>query len=379
MSKVAIDFFEQRKHRMLNTAHTWLLVGGSLLLLAICAWLFFGTSGIIYAAVFGGISLYMASRLSPKIVLKMYKAQKVSRKQFPAGHEILDHLVERSGVENRPELHVVPSKMINAFAVGRINDSAIALTDKLIRTMTHRELAGVMAHEMAHIKNEDIKVMAIADMVSRFTSLMSTFGTFALLSNLLGASMPWLLVIVLMGAPTIGSMLQLALSRAREYDADLGAVMLTGDPDGLASALVKIEKLQKHGWEGMVLPTGRTQIPSALRTHPKTEDRIERLMALKEKPEVITDIASGRATRPDIIPEKMRKELPKKTSSVPKIRKKWGRGEDTRYAEYASLMKSNKPKPISNGKKAEEVASKDAVNPAEKDPRIRITRGGVYW
>lgn len=385
MKNIAIDFFEQKKHKTLNTVHTWLLVGGSLLLLAICAYVFLGSSGIIYAALFGGFSLFMASRVSPQMVLKMYKAQPTNAGQFPAGHAILDQLVKRSGVEKRPSLYVIPSKMMNAFAVGRIDNSAIALTDKLIRNLTQRELAGVMAHEMAHIKNEDIKVMAIADVVSRFTSLMSTFGTFALLSNLpsilfgTGTAVPWLAVIILLGAPTIGSLLQLALSRAREYDADLGAVMLTGDPDGLASALAKLEKLQKAHWEGMVLPTGRTPVPSALRTHPKTADRIERLMALKQKPETIKEIAKGEVDRPDVIPEKIRKELPKLNSGVPKIRKKWGRGEDSRYAEYASLLNSDTPKPLVKGKKAEAFGSDKEINPAEKNPKIHLGRGGVYW
>lgn len=381
MTNIAIDFFEQKRHKALNTLHTWILVGGSLSLLAFCAWVFFGLSGIFYAAAFGAVSLFMARRISPQMVLKMYKAKQTTPNNFPVGHEILNQLVERAGLETRPGLYIIPSKILNAFAVGRLDNSAIALTDKLVRSMNQRELAAIMAHEMAHIKNEDIKVMAIADMVSRFTSLLSTFGTFALFANLIGffTAIPWLAVLILMGAPTIGSLLQLALSRAREFDADLGAVMLTGDPDGLASALTKLEKLQGRNWEGMVLPGGRTNVPSALRTHPKTEDRIERLMALKEKPEVISDIAKGEASRPNIIPETLRKKLPKAKSPVPKIRKKWGRGEDTRYAEYASLLNTDAPKPMIKGKKAELPAADEPINPATDNPRIRITRGGVYW
>ena len=385
MSEIALDFFEQKKHRFLNTVHTWLLIGGSLSLLAICAWIFFGVTGIVYAAVFGGISLFMASRVSPQIVLRMYKAREATPSEFPAGHAILDQLVERSGITNRPGLYVIPSRMMNAFAVGRQGNSVIAMTDKLIVSMSRRELAGIMAHEISHIRNEDVKVMAIADMVSRFTSLMSTFGVFSLLANIPsilfggGVTVPWLAVFILIGAPTIGSLLQLALSRAREYDADLGAIMLTGDPDGLASALTKLEKMQARNWEGMVLPGGRVPNPSVLRTHPKTEDRIERLMALKQKPEVITDIARGEATRPDIIPEEIRRELPRANSPVPKIRRKWGRGEDSRYAEYASLLNSNAPKQFANSDEAENLASKDSINPAPGNPRIRVTRGGVYW
>src|SRR5690606_36483706 len=91
-------------------------------------------------------------------------------------------------------------------------------------------------------------------------------------------------VLVLMAAPTLGGLLQMALSRTREFDADLGAVMLTGDPDGLASALHRLERHQGRLWEGLMLPGGRVPNPSVLRTHPATEQRIQRLMALKTPP-----------------------------------------------------------------------------------------------
>ena len=104
MESISINHFKQKQHSFLNLLHTWLLVGGSLLLLAICAYAFLGTTGVLYAAIFGGISLFMASRISPQVVLKMYKAQKISPAQFPIGHQILDQLVERSGLEHRPEL-----------------------------------------------------------------------------------------------------------------------------------------------------------------------------------------------------------------------------------------------------------------------------------
>jgi heat shock protein HtpX len=154
-----------------------------------------------------------------------------------------------------PRLYVVPSKMMNAFAVGRREESAIAITDALARNLTTRELAGVLAHEISHVAAEDVKVMAFADMVSRFTSLMSTVGLFSLVFNLVGfaggygAQVPWEGVIVLLAAPSVGGLLQMALSRTREFDADLNAAALTGDPDGLASALAKLERAQGRMWE----------------------------------------------------------------------------------------------------------------------------------
>jgi len=241
-----LDLFAHRRGRLLNLVHTWLLAAGSLLLLAVTAWVFAGGPGIVYALVFGAVSMWVVRQVSPQLVLSMYKAVEVGPAEFPAGHRIIDELARRAGLPAVPRLYVVPSRMMNAFAVGRREESAIAITDALARNLTTRELAGVLAHEISHVAAEDVKVMAFADMVSRFTSLMSTVGLFSLIFNLVGfaggygAQVPWEGVIVLLAAPSVGGLLQMALSRTREFDADLNAAALTGDPDGLASALAKL-------------------------------------------------------------------------------------------------------------------------------------------
>ncbi|MEC9343884.1 MAG: zinc metalloprotease HtpX [Pseudomonadota bacterium] len=366
-----VDHFAPRRHALLNLVQTWLLVGGSLVLLVACAHVFFGPGGIVYALVFGGVSLFMASRISPQLVLRMYRAVPVGRDRFAAGHAILDELASRAGLSRRPRLYVLPSEMMNAFAVGRRTDSAICMTDRLIRSLTGRELAGVMAHEITHISNEDVRVMAIADMVSRFTSVMSTLGVLTLFVNLPAmlaggtATIPWLGIALLMAAPTIGALLQMALSRTREYDADLGAVMLTGDPDGLASALTKLEQAQRRHWEGMVLPGGRMPDPSLLRSHPHTAERIARLMALKRRE--ATD-------QPETAPARRHRESP-----VPKIRPRWGRGEASRYSDYASLLDARTIAPVPGGRTHDTAASRETLAPPRGRPRIRIRSGGVYW
>lgn len=378
MNTFRLNPLAQRSHSLLNLIHTWLLVGGSLALLAVCAWLLLGVTGLVYAAVFGGLSLFLASRVSPALVLRMYKAVPVGRERFPAGHEILDELVRRSGLRQRPQLYVLPSQMMNAFAVGRIENSAICLTDRLIRSLTRRELASVMAHEITHITNEDIKVMAIADMVSRFTSLMSTFGMISILLNLPAmlfggaASVPWSVVLLLVFAPTLGGLLQMALSRTREYDADLGAVLLTGDPDGLASALLKLEKAQARPWEGMVLPGGRIPDPSILRTHPLTSQRIARLNALKR---------DNAPDREGLAMPKEATDLPGKgrPPSVPVIRPKWGRGEEGRYSDYASLLNAHPVDPVAGHDLRDSIASDESLCPPRGKPRIRFRSGGVWW
>ena len=220
--------------------------------------------------------------------------------------------------------------MMNAFAVGRRDNSVVAVTDQLIRALTARELTGVLAHEISHIRNEDLKVMALADTVSRFTSLMSTVGIVSLLFNITwmasgsAAQVPWLGVIVLLFAPTIGGLLQMALSRTREFDADLGAAMLTGDPDGLANALTKLEKAQGKVWENLILPGGRIPDPSILRTHPLTEARVARLHALKEACAIWRRAA---IYMPDVLASPLKPEdhIRTRPRSVPQIGQQYGR------------------------------------------------------
>ena len=288
MAPRPLDASARRAHKLRNTLHTWLLAGGSILLLVVCVSALMGPEGIVWALIFGGISIAMANRVSPQMVLRMYGARLLHPAEFPEGWAIVRDLAERAGLPAVPRLHYVPSRLMNAFAVGRPEDAAIAITDGLVRGLTLRQLRGVLAHEISHIRNGDLKVMALADVVSRMTSTMSLVGLFMLFINLpyLAAArvpVPWGGVLLLMAAPTIGSLLQLALSRAREYDADLDAAGLTGDPEGLASALMVLERRQGAFWE-MAFPGTRIPDPSLLRTHPRTEDRVARLMALAGRP-----------------------------------------------------------------------------------------------
>ncbi|MEJ6784101.1 zinc metalloprotease HtpX [Aminobacter sp. Piv2-1] len=359
----ALNLLEHRRNRAVNALQTWLLGAGSLLLLAVTAWAFGGTTGILYAVVFGAVSMWAVRRISPQMVLSMYKARQVSPADFPAGFRIVEELARRAELPAVPKLYVIPSKMMNAFAVGRRDDAAIAVTDALARNLTPRELAGVLAHEVSHIAHEDVKVMAFADMVSRFTSFMSTVGLISLFFNLAGfaggfrTQVPWLAVLVLLAAPTIGGLLQMALSRTREFDADLGAVTLTGDPDGLASALTKLERAQGRVWENILLPSGRIPDPSILRTHPLTADRVARLRALKS-----ADIATEARDLP-------RTQRP---SMVPRIRAHPGtylplgaRG----FINAANTDFADDTRP----------ACSAPLNPPDGGPRIRVTRGGVWW
>lgn len=275
-----LDLALRRSHDLRNALHTAILIGGSALLVSVIAWTVLGWTGLVWAAILGAIGLWSMGRVSPKMVLGLYKARPLRPDELPDVQHVVRQLAERAELPSVPQLYYVPSKILNAFAVGTPQDSAIAVTDGLLRAMTMRQLAGILAHETSHIRSGDLKVMALADVLTRITSTMSFVGLIGI-PVLFGAGMaiPWLGLLLLIFAPTLGGLLQLGLSRTREYDADLDGAALTGDPAGLASALDTLERRQGHIWEGL-FPAGRVPSPSLLRTHPATKDRVARLMAL---------------------------------------------------------------------------------------------------
>jgi heat shock protein HtpX len=268
----------QRRHNRRNTLHTIILVVGTALLMGVMAYSVLGNIGLIAAAIMGAIGMASIGRVSPKMVLGLYKARPLSPDEMPQLHEMVHELAKRANLPSVPQLHYVPSNMLNAFAVGRAEDSAIAVTDGLIRSMNLRQIHGILAHETAHIMNGDLKVMGMADVLNRITSLISKLGLFGLpLVFGIGVGLPLSGLALMIAAPTLGGLLQMGLSRAREYDADLDGATLSGDPEGLASALQVLEEKQ----QGML--QGRLMQPSFLRTHPKTEKRIAKLLALRKE------------------------------------------------------------------------------------------------
>lgn len=268
-----------------NWLHTAILIGGMLLLVAILGYALAGPSGLTWAVIIGGILLFFSQRISPQWVLNMYKAKPITPQQAPSLHRINHALAQRAQLANPPQLYYIPTKVMNAFAVGRREAAAIAVTDGLLRNLTMQELTAVLAHEMSHVQNNDMRVMAFADVISRVTNLFSSIGKFLLIVNLplfvMGQrTISWLAVALLILAPTIIGLLQLALSRTREYDADLDAMQLTGDPDSLISALKKLEHYSANMIKEMIRPGDGVPDPSIFRTHPHTKDRIRRLAAL---------------------------------------------------------------------------------------------------
>lgn len=272
-------------HRLLNLLQSALLLS----LMAGIAWVsvttFLGPGpGALVA--FGMVAgLFLAPDLSRRMLLSGYRAQRLTGRDAPTLVAALAELSRRAGLPRTPALYRVPSPLPNAFAMGSPEDSAICVTDGLLALLDGRELAGVLAHEVAHIANRDLWILGLADIMTRLVSLASWLGQILLLLNLplllVGAvQVPWTVVALLVFAPTLMALIQLGLSRTREYDADRAAADLTGDPEGLMRALGKLERRVGRFWEEIFLPGRRIPEPSLLRTHPPVESRIARLRSL---------------------------------------------------------------------------------------------------
>lgn len=269
-----------------NRLQSFSLLSGMAGFLALLGYLLWGTLGL-YLLVGLGLSLAIIQpQISPRLVMRLYGAKPIALDYFPELKILVTRLTNRAELQRTPQLYYIPSSMLNAFAVGDRNNAVIAVTDGLLRHLDLRHLTGVFAHEMSHIRNNDLWVMGLADMFSRGTRLLSMMGQLLLLLNLPllllnQITINWYAIFLLIIAPVISALAQLALSRTREYEADLGAAWLTGDPEGLARALSIIENVQGGWLERRHMPGRYTSEPSILRSHPETEERVTRLMALK--------------------------------------------------------------------------------------------------
>ena len=276
-----------QQHVKINRIQTILLIVAMAGFMALLGWIIWGVAGIIYLIITSIFLLLLSPAISPQLIMRLYNAQRLSSTQVPNLYSALQELGNRSQLNYIPELYYIPSSMISAFAVGSPNQAGIAITDGFLRSFDLREAISVLAHEISHIRSNDMNVMALADMFSRLTSMLSIFGLLLFVLNLpllfLGfISINWLVIILLILAPTISTLAQLGLSRIREYDADLNAAHLTGDPEGLASALVKMENIQGGWFERLFLSGRRIPEPSFLRTHPSTVERVHRLLSYKQ-------------------------------------------------------------------------------------------------
>lgn len=276
------------RHRWLNRLQTALLVLTLLGIAAVAGSLLLGDGGLWLALAAAGFTLLLEPAAASGLTLRLYGARPLHPDEAPDLWAVLRELAARAGLPTVPVPHYVPSGVVNAFATGSKHHAAIALTDGLLRSLTPRELTGVLGHEIAHIANEDLRVMGLADSISRLTHLLALLGQLAIVLSLptllLGVTeVNWPALLLLAVAPQLALLAQLGLSRVREFDADRLAAELTGDPHGLASALAKIERVSRS-WRAWLLPGWGNPEPSWLRTHPATAERIERLLELAPPP-----------------------------------------------------------------------------------------------
>ncbi|MCG8669407.1 MAG: zinc metalloprotease HtpX [Pseudomonadales bacterium] len=255
-----------------------ILMGGFSWLLG--AWLF-GDSFAYIALMAGVMVLALNPAVSTNMLMRAYRASPLNYHRAPELNQIAQIISQRAKLNHTPELYYVPVSTMNAFATGTQAKAAIGLSHGLLQQLTLEEVAGVLAHEISHIRHNDMRVMAIADTLGNLTRTLSLLGQFILLVSipmiLSGvAEINLLPLALLIAAPTISAIIQLAISRRREYQADLSSAELLGSPQPLIKALRRLDQ-QNSYWERFYRASSDNGL---LRTHPKTEDRIEQLNAV---------------------------------------------------------------------------------------------------
>ena len=272
----------------------------SLIVYYICMALDLGTMSIVIALIFSIASTWSSYYYSDKIVLGLNKARPATKEENLKLVNILDALVVSSGLQCTPKLYIIEDAQPNAFATGRNPENAvICVTTGLLDKLEYYELEGVIAHEMAHIKNYDIRLSAIVSVMVGVVVMLSDWFTRITFwggskdrdNDSKGNSILMLIgLIFLILSPIFGKLMQLAISRKREFLADATAIEFTRNPDGLISALQKISgdpnelHVANNATENMYIVNpfrGKKSTSSLWSTHPSIEDRVEALRNLK--------------------------------------------------------------------------------------------------
>ena len=280
---------EYRRRR--SRIHSALLLIAMAALLSYCGWIVAEWDGIVWSLCAGAATLVLVRRMPPGLVLRAIGARAVSRSEAPALYDMLDALCQRAGLERVPLLCWAGERAPVAFTVGQGEATTIVLSAALVRGMTLREMQGILAHEIVHVRNGDIALMQLAMVAGRLTRLLSQIGLLLVFLSLFlrvvaAHTIPIPPLMILVVAPIAVSMLQLALSRAREGEADLEAAELTGDPHALASALVKMRRHEQMLLRGRFPTVAPIRIPSLLRDHPATDERIRALLSMRQPPRI---------------------------------------------------------------------------------------------
>ncbi len=253
-----------------------------------------GNNGMVIAFVFALVMNFGSYWFSDKIVLAMYGAKEITREQNPTIFEIVQDLTMRAGLP-MPRIYMIDSEQPNAFATGRDpQHAAVAVTEGIMRMMPKSEIRGVIAHELAHVKHRDILISSIAATIAGAISMLANMAQWAMIFGGFGGrssrdeegSNPVAGLVMIIVAPIAAMLVQMAISRSREYDADEGGAKISGDPMALANALRRLEAAKNEipmkatpatAHMFIVNPLTGKSLMNMFGTHPPIEDRIARL------------------------------------------------------------------------------------------------------
>jgi heat shock protein HtpX len=278
----------------MNAIKTAFLMVALTVLLVLAGGAMGGRQGLIVALVLALIMNFFSYWFSDRIVLKMYRAREISRSEDPELYDIVSELAERAGLP-MPKVYICPQDTPNAFATGRNpKHAAVAVTQAIRRMLTREELAGVLGHELAHVQHRDILIGSIAAVIAGAITFMASMARWALIFGGVGGGrgenrgegniIAYIVMMIL--APIAAMLIQMAISRSREYSADAAGAKISGNPLGLASALKKLQIANKQlpmqanpstAHMFIMNPLSARGIQNLFSTHPSTEDRIERL------------------------------------------------------------------------------------------------------
>jgi heat shock protein HtpX len=280
---------------MFNWIKTAMLMAAIMALFGIVGGILGGKSGMLLALVFGGAMNLFSYWFSDSMVLKMYNAQQVDETSAPQFHAMIRDLAQRAGLP-MPKVYIINEDQPNAFATGRNPEhAAVAATTGILQLLSARELRGVMAHELAHVQHRDILISTISATMAGAISALANFAMFFGGRDEDGRPVnPLAGILVALLAPLAASLIQMAISRAREFEADRGGAEISGDAQALADALGKIQmyaegripmgpaEAHPETAQMMILnPLSGGGLRSLFSTHPPTEERIARLRAMR--------------------------------------------------------------------------------------------------
>ncbi len=292
-----------------NWFRTTLLLGGLTALIILIGGLLGGQQGMIFAFILALGMNFFSYWYSDKIVLKMYRAREVTTQENPRLYDMVGHIANRADLP-MPRIYIIPEDSPNAFATGRDPEHAVvAVTEGLLKLMDSKEIEGVLSHELAHIKNRDILIGSIAATMAGAIMIVASMARWTAFlgggsdddeGGGLGAIG---LIVMSILAPIAALLIQMAISRSREYHADASGAGFAGQPNGLADALEKLGAYSQRlpmqaspqtAHMFIVNPLRGGHLATLFSTHPPLEDRITRLRGHRSSPRADSDEDKGK-------------------------------------------------------------------------------------